>query len=135
MSNKDQFFFGEDTLSVGLAIDLSENRIKGVIGPESRDKIYKSYKAVQAIVDRNEIVYGINTGFGPLCNTKISPEETLKLQENILRSHSVGVGDPVSRDLLRLMLILKLQTQLYKKLILARISMLENLALKQWKAL
>ena len=110
MSNKDHFLLGEDPLSVELAIDLSQKRIKGVIGSESKRKIDKSHKAVQAIVDRNEIVYGINTGFGSLCNTTISPEETQKLQENILRSHSVGVGNPIARDLVRLMLILKLHS-------------------------
>ncbi|MFC2125529.1 histidine ammonia-lyase [Bacteroidota bacterium] len=110
MSNKDQFFFGEDVLSVGLAIDLSKGKIKGIIGPESKKRINNSHKAVQAIVNRNEIVYGINTGFGSLCNTTISPEETQKLQENILRSHSVGVGDPITRDLVRLMFILKIHS-------------------------
>jgi histidine ammonia-lyase len=110
MSDKYPFFFGEDTLSVGLAIDLTTRRIKGTIGPVSRKKIQKNHDAVQAIVDRNEIVYGINTGFGSLCNTTISPEETQKLQENILRSHSVGVGKPISADLVRLMLILKLHS-------------------------
>jgi histidine ammonia-lyase len=53
-------------------------------------------------------VYGINTGFGPLCTTKVSPKETKSLQENLLLSHSVGVGNPISPDLSKLMLICKI---------------------------
>lgn len=55
----------------------------------------------------NAAVYGINTGFGPLCSTKISPDETAQLQHNLLMSHSVGVGRPIPKQTAKLMLILK----------------------------
>ncbi len=53
-------------------------------------------------------VYGINTGFGILANTKISEEDTLTLQHKILQSHSVGVGDPIPVELAKIMLITKI---------------------------
>jgi histidine ammonia-lyase len=49
----------------------------------------------------------INTGFGPLCTTLISPDQTKKLQENLLKSHAVGVGEAIPVEIAKLMLILK----------------------------
>ena len=57
----------------------------------------------------DELFYGINTGFGPLCTTRISPDESRQLQENLLRSHSVGVGEAIPAHLSKLMLLLKIQ--------------------------
>ena len=108
-----EFLFGSDHLTAGKVIDISRGELTGIMGRESRDKIQASRQAVQAILDRNITVYGINTGFGPLCQTIISREETGKLQENLLRSHSVGVGEPLGADLVRFMLILKLQSLAY----------------------
>jgi histidine ammonia-lyase len=53
-------------------------------------------------------VYGVNTGFGKLASVKIAPQDTAKLQENLILSHSCGVGDPMPRDVARLMMVLKL---------------------------
>lgn len=53
-------------------------------------------------------VYGVNTGFGKLANLKIAPEDSAALQRNLIRSHCCGVGNPVSGDLVRLMMVLKL---------------------------
>jgi histidine ammonia-lyase len=58
-------------------------------------------------VENNKTVYGINTGFGILANTKISEEDTATLQYKILQSHSVGVGDPIPVEVAKLMLITK----------------------------
>ena len=55
-------------------------------------------------------IYGINTGVGPLCTKKISPEETKSLQRNLLLSHSVGVGNPISPELTRIMLLCKIKS-------------------------
>ena len=65
---------------------------------------------VRNIVEKGHPVYGINTGFGPLCTTKISKEETQILQTNILQSHSVGVGKPIDKEIAKLMLILKVHS-------------------------
>ena len=53
-------------------------------------------------------VYGVNTGFGKLATVRIAPEDTAQLQRNLILSHCAGVGDPVSRDVVRLMMVLKL---------------------------
>ncbi|WP_299439384.1 histidine ammonia-lyase [uncultured Aquimarina sp.] len=104
------FQFGEDYLTAGIAIKIASGEIKGTISEASREKIRKSRQVVENIVDKGHPVYGINTGFGPLCTTMISKEETKILQSNILKSHSVGVGEPIDTEIAKLMLILKLQS-------------------------
>jgi histidine ammonia-lyase len=70
----------------------------------------KNRAAVDAIVAGKNTVYGINTGFGPLCTTVISDEDTRKLQLNLLLSHAVGVGELIPEEISRLMLILKVHS-------------------------
>ena len=108
--NEQTFKLGEDWLTAGKALEITENKISVILSNETEKKIEKSWSIVQKIVDKGHPVYGINTGFGPLCTTKISKSETNILQTNILQSHSVGVGDPIKTDIAKLMLILKAQS-------------------------
>jgi histidine ammonia-lyase len=101
------FFYGEERLTAGKALAISRGDLKGKIGPVGIQKIKYSEDVVTAITKNGKVVYGVNTGFGPLCTTVISEKDTRKLQYNILRSHSVGVGDPVSQELAKLMMIVK----------------------------
>ena len=103
-----KFQFGEEDLTVSAALAIARNQIKGVLSKKAQDNINKSAQIVGNIVEKNEPVYGINTGFGPLCTTKISKKETKILQTNILQSHSVGVGKPISKELSKVMLVLKM---------------------------
>ena len=101
------FLFGEEHLTAGIALSISKGTTNGILSKKTIQKINKSTFCVQQMVQRGEPVYGINTGFGPLCTTSISKEETSLLQTNILQSHSVGVGEPIAPELSKLMLILK----------------------------
>lgn len=58
-------------------------------------------------------IYGINTGFGSLCNVKISNENLSRLQENLVKSHACGTGDEVPAAIVKLMLLLKIQSLSY----------------------
>ena len=104
------FNFGEDWLTASTAIAIADGKTKIAISAASRKKIKTSWQVVQKIVDKGHVVYGINTGFGPLCTTKISKEETTILQTNILKSHSVGVGTAIDKEIAKLMLIMKAQS-------------------------
>ena len=106
-TSKKIFFFGEDHLTAGIALEIARGKIKGQISKSTRKKIETSNEVVTTIVERGLPVYGINTGFGPLCTTKISKTETKILQNNILQSHSVGVGQPIDTEIAKLMLVLK----------------------------
>ena len=103
------FKYGIDTLTVAKAIDLSTGKLIGIIDETAKQKINQSQQYVNEIVANNDTVYGINTGFGILSNKKISEEDTKTLQYKILQSHSVGVGNPIPKQVAKLMLITKLQ--------------------------
>lgn len=107
---KERFKLGEDRLTSGKALAIARGAVSTTLTDASTEKITKSWAIVQRIVDQGHPVYGINTGFGPLCTTKISKAETHILQTNILQSHSVGVGAPVDTIIAKLMLILKAQS-------------------------
>ena len=104
----DSFWFGEGRLTASIALAIARGGITGRLSPDTRDRINRSSTIVEKIVEKGDTVYGINTGFGPLCNTKISSEETEILQSNILQSHSVGVGTPISTELAKVMMVLKI---------------------------
>jgi histidine ammonia-lyase len=104
------FQYGHDHLTPGIALELVSGTRKGVLSSGIRSTIRKNRKVIESIVHDHKTVYGINTGFGPLCTTIISAEDTKKLQYNLLLSHSVGVGDPVQAEISKLMLILKVHS-------------------------
>ena len=109
------FLYGADHLTAGKALALARHELRGILPETVRKKVRSSQEIVQKIVDNGGPVYGVNTGFGPLCTTRISPEDTRELQFNILKSHSVGVGPPVEEEIARLMLILKLHAELAQR--------------------
>jgi histidine ammonia-lyase len=101
------FNYGTDHLSIGICLDIAAGKIKGVIDTMAANRIKASWLEVEKIVHAHNPVYGINTGFGPLCDTRISEEDTSLLQSNLLKSHSVGVGKPIPQEIAKLMLITK----------------------------
>jgi histidine ammonia-lyase len=78
------------------------------LDPAAMPAIAASAAAVEAIVAAGAPVYGINTGFGKLANVRIAPDELGQLQRNIVLSHAAGVGAPMSKANVRLMIALKL---------------------------
>ncbi len=77
------------------------------LAASSRERIERAARVVQAAAAGDAAVYGVNTGFGKLANQRISSQQLDTLQLNLIRSHSVGVGAPLSPPVLRLMLSLK----------------------------
>src|SRR5690606_19325734 len=100
------FHYGTDRLTSSMALHLARKEIKGVLTEETMAKVNASAEAVRQIAKGDKTVYGINTGFGPLCTSKISEADTRTLQENLLKSHAVGLGDPVPDEISNLMLVL-----------------------------
>ena len=87
------------------SVALSEEAIVNI--QKCRDYLDKK------MASHSEPIYGINTGFGSLCNVKISSEDLSKLQENLVKSHSCGTGEEVPIDIVKLMLLLKIQSLSY----------------------
>ncbi len=104
-----QFRYGLDTLDVSRVMQITSKHLKAVVTAEATMQIDASRAHVNQIIKSSKTVYGINTGFGPLCDTTISPSAIDQLQQNLLLSHAVGVGQPISKTLSELMIICKVQ--------------------------
>jgi len=101
------FKYGIDHLDLDIVNGIADGTIKAELCQEALDQINKSRQNVEKMASSDTAVYGINTGFGPLCDTQISPEETHLLQKNLLITHAVGVGEPIAKEISKLMLITK----------------------------
>ncbi|MFN2188958.1 MAG: histidine ammonia-lyase [Candidatus Promineifilaceae bacterium] len=73
-------------------------------------KVERSRAAVERLIDRGEIVYGITTGFGRFKDVTIDPDQTRQLQKNLVRSHAVGVGPMLSKEVVRAMMLVRANT-------------------------
>ncbi len=100
--------------STHLALDgetLSLHGIKSAqtisLSSSAREKILASRHVVERLTHSDKAYYGINTGFGILARAKVAAHDLEKLQENLILSHAVGVGDLVPEPIVRLMLLLK----------------------------
>lgn len=81
---------------------------------ESKAKVQSCREYLdQKLNHSDELLYGINTGFGSLCNIRISDEDIESLQLNLVKSHAVGTGDAVPEEVLKIMLLLKIQSLSY----------------------
>ena len=105
-----KFNYGEDKMSYQIAIDIAVGKLQGIISSNQKSKISFSRERVENALTSNEVIYGINTGFGALCNTVISQNDANVLQENLLKSHAVGVGSNIPKIVSKLMMILKVHS-------------------------
>src|ERR1700740_3488787 len=70
-------------------------------------RVESSRRVVNAIVERGDVVYGVNTGFGKLSDVRVAPDELLELQANLVRSHCCGLGQPLAEAEVRAMMLLR----------------------------
>ncbi|MFT5813478.1 MAG: histidine ammonia-lyase [Psychroserpens sp.] len=101
------FKYGIDHLDLDIVNGIANGSIKAELCQEALDKIDISRARVEKMAASDVAVYGINTGFGPLCDTQITPAQTNLLQTNLLITHAVGVGEPIDKAISKLMLITK----------------------------
>jgi histidine ammonia-lyase len=81
-----------------------------VLDDRARGRIQEARDVIERLVAAGEVVYGVTTGFGALADRSIAPGDAERLQENLLVSHAVGVGEPLPRDVVRAMLLLRANT-------------------------
>jgi histidine ammonia-lyase len=98
----------------GLTLDHAEHILRGHIerlnlAAAARKRVEKARRCVDQLLESGATIYGVNTGFGKLSNQRIPLQEVLALQENLLRSHAVGMGSLLSIPISRLALVLRIQ--------------------------
>ena len=81
--------------------------LKVSLGNDARRRIAESNELIINVVAAGNEVYGVNTGFGQLANVRIDDDELAHLQENLVRSHAVGVGEDLDDDIVRLVMLMK----------------------------
>jgi histidine ammonia-lyase len=94
-------------LTLEQIADVANGREQIELSIEARTRIEASRAVVEKIVAQNRAVYGVNTGFGKLSDVRIDPGQLRELQLNLVRSHSCGLGNPLSEAESRAMLLLR----------------------------
>ncbi len=107
-------YISTEILDLLTVKDIFESNKSLELSEEATFSIKKSKKYLDAKTKNNDTpVYGINTGFGSLCNVKISSDNLSRLQENLVMSHACGTGEYVPKPIVKLMLLLKIQSLSY----------------------
>ena len=106
-SRKLEFVIGEQDLD--LAMFMAVCRVRAVVrlGVDAKGRIDKCNGFRTKLANSDQRIYGVNTGFGRLADTVIPPAQQVQLQKNLVRSHAVGSGLPLSREEARGMILLR----------------------------
>jgi histidine ammonia-lyase len=94
-------------LMLGQLRQAWQHPVRVGLGDHARQAIAASSEVVAEVVRHGKQVYGVNTGFGQLAQVRISDDELVHLQENLVRSHAVGVGELLPDAVVRLVMIIK----------------------------
>ncbi|GHY87485.1 histidine ammonia-lyase [Vibrio cholerae] len=97
-------------LSLKQLRQVSRSPVVLSLDPEAIPAIAESAQVVEQVISEGRTVYGINTGFGLLANTKIAPQDLETLQKSIVLSHAAGIGELMSDETVRLMMLLKINS-------------------------
>lgn len=100
------------SLTLEQVVEVSRQFTPCRISESAIADVEASRRIVDDIVREKRVVYGINTGFGSLCNVSISQEDTEQLQENLIRTHSTGYGEPLKEDAVRSIMLIRINSLL-----------------------
>jgi histidine ammonia-lyase len=107
-------YISSDLLSLEIVNDIISQDKKLALSEEARANIEKCRTYLdEKMKSHSDPIYGINTGFGSLYNVKISNENLSQLQENLVKSHACGTGEEVPEAIVKIMLLLKIQSLSY----------------------
>lgn len=109
--SKEIFHIGSHPISQEVLQKVLQNHLELRLEESTRSLISDSQSWMLAYMEKaDHPIYGINTGFGSLCDVRIDDEKLIQLQENLLMSHACGTGNALPEDLCRLMLFLKIMS-------------------------
>src|SRR5216684_2448148 len=94
-------------LSLAQVVDIAGGEGHVSLSAAARERVEQSRRVVEKIVEEGRTVYGVNTGFGRLSDVHIEPSQLREVQLNLVRSHSCGLGQPLSEAETRAMLLLR----------------------------
>ena len=107
-------FISKEHLSIDLIATILQSNAKLALSESAVTAIVKCRTYLDnKMANSTKPVYGINTGFGSLCDVKINTEDLSQLQKNLVMSHACGTGEQVPQEIVRIMLLLKIQSLAY----------------------
>ena len=98
------------TLSIEDIVQVARERRRVRIHPKAAAQVQRCRALVDVLLEHDVKVYGLTTGFGKLRDVVIAREDSVRLQENLLRSHAAGVGIPFAEDTVRAAILLRANT-------------------------
>ena len=97
-------YISSEVLSLETVHEIISHHKSIALSEEAKVNIQKCREYLDAkMISEETPIYGINTGFGSLCNVKISNENLSKLQENLVKSHACGTGEEVPHEIVKIM--------------------------------
>jgi histidine ammonia-lyase len=99
-----------ETLSIEEVVKVARNNTNVAIPEKVREQVKKSREVLEKLVKDNHVIYGVNTGFGALNNRTIPKDQIEQLQINLIRSHSAGVDEPLTTEVVRALMLLRANT-------------------------
>jgi histidine ammonia-lyase len=96
-----------DRLSIEEVISVAAGLDSAALAPEAVEKMLRSRAVVERLAAADEPVYGVNTGVGLLADVRVPAADLEQLQRNVVRSHAAGVGDPLAREEVRAMMLIR----------------------------
>ncbi len=107
-------YISTELLTIEIVNTIISQQQKIELSEEAKVNIAKCRQYLDnKMASEDSAIYGINTGFGSLYNIKISSENLSKLQENLVKSHACGTGEEVPQEIVKIMLLLKIQSLAY----------------------
>ena len=103
-------FLNGKSLTLQDVVNVARKGCKVEIAPEAKEQIKECSQAVKEWVDEGRVVYGVTTGFGDLASVVIPRDKGRQLQENLLLSHACGFGEPYPEDVVRAIMLLRINT-------------------------
>jgi histidine ammonia-lyase len=97
-------------LTMDQVVEVARNGAKIEVSKEALEKMAATRAHIETLAKAETPVYGISTGFGALANRHIAPEDRVQLQKSLIRSHAAGMGDPVEKEVVRALMLLRLKT-------------------------
>jgi histidine ammonia-lyase len=97
-------------LTMEQVVEVARNGAKVEISKEALEKMAATRAHIETLAKAEVPVYGISTGFGALAHQHIAPEDRVQLQKSLIRSHAAGMGDPVEKEVVRALMLLRLKT-------------------------
>ena len=110
MATSDQYVIGDAPLGIDELVAVAREGRRVALGAAARERLAAARAVVDQLVAEERVAYGVTTGFGQLATTRIPVRKVRELQQNLVRSHAVGVGAPLPREVVRAAMLIRAST-------------------------